>query len=332
MSAEVLLHVPERYLAPARPGDGTAEDDRADRIGGRKRLLYTEIVRLIEARGGRWRAAPRDAAAVGADGNLHIVDNGRGAGEGRLNAATAYLEGFWHLDPRGVLANSSIRRERFDPASVDRAEAEAWLARLRSRFVASRRSRYGQRRLAAQTFQEGAIAVFLQGPHPYRVGHAHVAALPMLVATARFAAAEGRPVIVKPHPLDREAGQEVVAAARAAGHAVIETDANVHDILAGAAVTVSVNSAASVEGFLHGVPAVLCGKSDVWAAVETARRVPEIGPSLARALAGPRDFAPFLWWYFAARCLHLDDPDLDARLLARFADVGFPAERLGLRA
>ena len=38
------------------------------------------------------------------DGKLHIVEDGAAEGEGWLNAALAYLLGFWHLDPQGILA------------------------------------------------------------------------------------------------------------------------------------------------------------------------------------------------------------------------------------
>jgi hypothetical protein len=316
---DVILHVPERYGDVTRPG--------------RKRLLYTAIAEMVIRRGGRVRLArpaPKrdDQGNPLRDGHLHILDNGRTEGEGYLNAATAYLEDFWNLDPVGVLAESSIAGEPFDPAAVDPAAAAAFLAALRDRFVTPRRSRYAQAEARAD-LPQGAVAVFLQGAKPYRRGHAHVDPLPML--RAAVAGAQGRPVLVKPHPLDLEAGEGLLAAARAEGLAAVRTDANVHDVLAAAAVTLSVNSAASVEGFLHGVPAVLCGRSDFGAAAETVRQAEAIPAAIARALAVPRDHAPFLWWYFGQRCIWLDAPDIEARLLAAFARVGFPPDRLGLR-
>lgn len=296
--------------------------------------LYGAIASLVEARGGHWSFAPLDAGRKGRnqpadDGNLHVVDNGRVTAPGYLNACTAYLEDYWHLDPVGVLAESSITAERFDPAGVDPAAAAAHLAMLRRRFVQRRRSRYGQARLAHAMLPPGAIAVFLQGREPYRRGHAHIDAPAMLRGTVT--AAEGRPIIVKPHPLDPEGGALAIAESGVADR-VLVTDANVHDVLSAAALTVSVNSAVAIEGFLHGVPALLCGQSDFAAVAEVTRTEADMPAAAHRAMAARHDYAAFLYWYFHDRCLWLGAPDLDQRILARFAQVGFPADRLGLAA
>lgn len=104
--ASVVLHVPDRYAALLATG--------------RRPLLYGAIRDLVEARGGKVVLAPLniERGADGRplrDGNLHVVDNGHVRAEGYLNAATAYLEGYWHLDRRGVLAASSIGLQMFDP-------------------------------------------------------------------------------------------------------------------------------------------------------------------------------------------------------------------------
>ena len=104
-----------------------------------------------------------------------------------------------------------------------------------------------------------------------------------------------------------------------------------HDLLAAACATVSVNSAASIEGLLHGTPAILFGRSDFHAAAETVTRAEDFQPALQRALARPRDYTAFLYWYFHDQCLWLGDPGLTDRIVAIFADAGFSPARLGLR-
>lgn len=300
---------------------------------GRRPLLYGAIRDLVEARGGRVILAPPtverdDQRRPLQDGNLHIVNNGHLRAEGYLNAATAYLDGCWHLDPRGVQAASSIGLRKFAPGRIDPAAAAAHLAGLRARFVVPRRSRYGQ--MTARTVLEpGGIAVLLQGPEPYLRRQAFLDADAMI--RAAVAGCGGRPVWVKPHPLKLDEGDALIARLQAEGLAIRVVQANVHDLVAAAVVSVSVNSAVAIEGMLHGTPAILFGRSDFHAAVETVARAEAFSGALARAMARPRDYAAFLFWYFG-QCLWLDDAALPGRILEIFAAAGFPPDRLGLAA
>ena len=315
MTARVVLHLPARMVAA---------------MGGEKPpLLYGRIRDCLAAQGvGVALVEGFDGAAYRADGDLHIVENGRGQRAGVLNAATAYLEGFFHVDPVGIQAASRIGAVRYDPAQVDDVAARAYLAKLQQRFAEPRRSRYKQVR-AVSALPQGAIAVFLQGPAPQRNGQAYCSFVAMLEAVC--AGAGGRPVLVKPHPLKPELGAEIIAAVQAKGFAPIATDANVHDILAACCATVSINSATALEGFLHGKPAVLFGRSDFHAFVETVQQPAGFSAALARALADPPDYARALTWYFGQQCLDITADSFDARLLAIFAEAGFDAARLGLR-
>lgn len=317
--ASVILHVPERYGAIL---------DKAQRP-----LLFGAIRDLVQARGGRVVLAPlainRDGGGRPVpDGDLLVVSNGDAVAEGYLNAATAYLEAYWHLDPRGVQAASSIGLRPFDPALIDPVAAAAHLADLRARFVLPRVSRYKQPGPRSD-LPSGCIAVFLQGPQPYRRGQAFMDASAMLQAVC--AGAGGREVWVKPHPLKQAEGEALIARLRAKGLAIRGVTAHVHDLVAVAAVTVSVNSAVAIEGMLHGTPAILFGRSDFHHAVETVQRPDDFPGAMARALARPRDYAAYLYWYFG-QCLWLGDPDLPARILQVFAEAGFPADRLGFSA
>ncbi|MDZ4311771.1 MAG: hypothetical protein U1A24_14595 [Cypionkella sp.] len=133
MTARVVLHVPARMVAA---------------MGGlRPPLLYGRIRDCLAARGvGVALVEGFDADAWREDGDLHIVENGRGQRPGVLNAATAYFEGFFHVDPVGIQAASRIGGLRYDPAAVDEAVAQAYLVALQQRFAVPRRSRYKQRR------------------------------------------------------------------------------------------------------------------------------------------------------------------------------------------
>ena len=318
MSARVILHLPEQYH---------------DSFRAKKHLaLYPRIEAAVLARGGVVAIDGRPPALFSgkvqpSDGDLHIVENGRAIGSGWLNATLSYLEGYWHLDPAGVLAESSIRDKVFDPAQVDPVAARTYFDALHTRFATARRSRYGQAR-GVQDVPEGCIAVFLQGPAPQRRKHAYASYTAMLRAVAE--GAQGRPVVVKAHPLKPEMGAAQIAEVRAAGFDLIETSANVHDILARAAVTVSVNSAAALEGFLHGTPAILFGQADFQQFCETVLHPDDFPAALHTALTTKRDHPAALYWYFGQHCLHLDAPDFEARLWATFAKAGFDAARLGL--
>ena len=313
MTARVVLHLPEYMLA---------------RLAAGKPLLYSRIRDCLVARGGAVDLVTGfDKAGRREDGNLHIVENGAGQRPGVLNAATAYLDGFFHVDPVGIQAASRIGGLVYDPAAVDGVAAAAYLAALQQRFLMPRHSRYKQER-AVRAIPKGALAVFLQGPAPQRNGQAYCSFETMLEAVC--AGADGRPVVVKPHPLKPELGAEIIAKVRAKGFDPIATDANVHDILAACSATVSINSATALEGFLHGKPAVLFGKSDYAALVQTAQTADAFAAALARALADPPDYARALYWYFGLNCLDITADSFDARLLAIFAEAGFDAARLGL--
>jgi hypothetical protein len=136
-------------------------------------------------------------------------------------------------------------------------------------------------------------------------------------------------VVVKPHPQVPEEAAGPIAAARAAGARFQVTQANVHDVLAACAVTVSVNSAVAMEGFLHRKPAILFGRSD-FPSLATAATEAEFPKALEAALAARWPYARMLHWYFSRHTLELSAPDFEDRALAAFARVGFPRARLGL--
>lgn len=318
MPARVILHIPAKFHA-----DFEARGHLA---------LHGRIAAMIRQRGGTVLLAERregmmSGAGMDGDGDLHVVESGWCHGPGWLNAAVAYLPDFWHLDPEGVLADSSLGRQGYDPRGV--MEGAAFAEGLRDRYSRPRRSRYRQK-APPTAIPEGAIAVFLQGRMAEWRGQQHLPTAEMLRAVA--GGADGRRVLVKAHPLSPELGIRQILTAQSEGLAIEATDANVHDLLAGSAVNVSVNSAVALEGFLHRKPAILFGRSDFAGLVETCAAAEDFAPALARALRLRRDHDAMLAWYFRDRCLDLCAPDLDERILATFARAGFPPASLGLGA
>lgn len=295
--------------------------------------LYARIAQVMQAAGQEVALGPAHLGRKPPqDGDLHIVEGGHRTARGYLNAALAYLPGFWHLDPEGVLADSSARHDRFDPAAVDPAQARAFCDGLRARFVTPRLSRYQQPRTTT-ALPPGAIAVFLQGPGPASRGQTFMTDEALLRATV--AAAGDRPVLVKLHPLSQEHGLRTLAGLADDGLELPPVDGNVHDILAACAVTISHNSATAIEGMLHGKPAIICGRADFAQLGLAAPGCDDIAPALHAALTGPgqRDAHSFdagLYWYFSRHTLDIDSPGFEDRLFAHLARFGFPRERFGL--
>ena len=319
--AAIVFHLPRRYLADY------------DRVGHLR--LFARISQVLAPLGARIEVRDRrllpfeggDPAPY-ADGNLHIIENGRVQGAGVLNATMAYLPPYWHLDPVGVLAESSIGARVYDRALVPVKPAMALLGDLRDRWVTPRRSRHTQAEALAD-LPKGCIAVFMQGTLPQSRGLAHCDPGAMLAAVAQGAA--GRVVLAKPHPLALEHDLAVIADVQAQRLAVTATDANLHDILAACVVTVSFNSAVAIEGFLHRKPAILFGPSDFHHFAETVTDPAGFPQALTRALDHPKEgYAQFLHWYFARQCLNVEGKRFRDKLLAILSVAEFPAERLGI--
>lgn len=301
---------------------------------GRERLaLFNRLAEMCEAHGLVYRAIARPAHEMQtrrgeADGNIHIVENGRMQGEGWLNAATAYLTGFWHMDPRGMQAESSAADDVFDAGVVDADEAESFSKQLKTQFLLPRKSRYHQPVEITGDLPQGAVALFLQGPSAYHNGRCNLPMEEMIEIVANGSG--GRPVVVKPHPQMLEVGGLAMLEAMEAGAEFLVTEANVHDVLAASAINVSVNSAVAFEGFLHGKPAVLFGKSDFPSLITRAHGATDYPAALEAALARDWAYPQMLHWYFSRHTLELAAPDFEARAFAAFERVGFSKDRLGI--
>ena len=260
-----------------------------------------------------------------ADGNLHIIDDRSVQAPNVLNAAVAYFWEFWHLDPVGTKAFSSIGAQDYDPMDMPYPRAKQFFTTQRARLVEKRLSKYAQKSDTTR-LPKSSIAVFFQGDFPLHQGVTTFTDLTMLDAVRAHAG--DRPIVVKPHPLatDPLTWAEAQAAARHDTR-ITFTDANVHDILATCAATVSINSTVALEGFLHRKPAILFGQSDFHHFAARVTTKADFAPALSAELTRQGGYAQYLAWYFLRHCLRLGAPDLSTQIWQRFATAGFPKER-----
>ena len=304
-------------------------------LQGRRLALYRVIAAMAEARGIPFRTRLRDRdLTIGTrhvvegrfdDGNLHIIDDRSVRAPGVLNAAVAYLWEFWQLDPRGTKAFSSIAERRFDTAGMKAERVARFRETLLARYVAHRRSKHGQI-TDHRELPEGASALFCQGHYPLKAGatdFTDVAVLRTMIAQTT-----DRPILVKLHPA-ATAVQEEEALRTLAGtdSRVLITDANIHDILASCAATVSINSTAALEGFIHRKPAILFGQSDFHHIAGRVHAPGDFGRVLDRQIGASPSYDAFLAWFFLRNCIPLNARTLEVRIWDAFPAAGFPPER-----
>ncbi|MBN2629825.1 MAG: hypothetical protein JXR75_04720 [Rhodobacteraceae bacterium] len=313
--ARVRLHVPAHML-PDGPEDLPA--------------FYRNLMEQLAALGARCEVVHRDMEALrnGPDGaDFDFVHNGNIDRPQALNLGPAYLSRFFYADAKGIFFESSIAGLTFRPAAIPVETAAGFAATLRGLFVAPRKSRHPQPTDRAQ-FKCGHIAVFLQDLSDPVLRARHMPARAMIETI--LSDTGGRQVVVKPHP--RNTGDETQAICDWLGAhhpQVCLTTANVHDILQGAALSASIASSVAVEGMLHGVPAVLFGRSDLHHCAETVVTPADWPMALDRALGRDWPFDAFLFWFLKRQCIWATRPFL-RQILDRMSARGADFARLGV--
>lgn len=258
------------------------------------------------------------------DGNLHIIDDRSLVAEGVLNAGAAYLWEFWHLDPVGTKAFSSIGSKDYDPKALSVARAERFFDNLTKRYRNRRRSKYTQP-TEMKVIPTGAVSVFFQGACPLNAGATRISDVQMLQAVQDQAG--DRPIVVKAHPLASSDPDIRTLCERASKDARLHvTDANVHDILRSSVATVSINSSVAMEGFMHKVPAILFGKSDFHHFAQTVDTPENFGTAHEAAVIPKTGYEHYLAWYFLVNCVPINSGRLHDKLWDRFSDAGFPKD------
>lgn len=235
------------------------------------------------------------------DGNLHIVQNGLIRGRGVLNAAETGVSGFWQLDPNGVLADSSLVNMPYLPQEVPGGQAQSFFQKLRRDWADRGRARYDQP-VAPPNVPKGAIVFFHQG-ESFLTRRVTSLQLDQMLR-ALVAGSRGRPVVVKPHPVARRDGLDrTLAQLREEGIDIPLVDGNIHQVLKRAAVTASINSGASVEGFLHRRQAITFGQSDFHHFAHRVTDLDQVPDVIDAALQKRNGYARFMWWYLAHHSL-----------------------------
>ena len=317
--AEVRLHVPAQLL---------------DRDAAGLPAFYQRLLATLRDLGARTVLLLRDYDTLckGPEGShFDLVHNGGVDRRQALNFAPAYLPGFWYADPKGVYFESSIAGNDFNPAKIEAQYARPFADDLRRKWVTARKSRHPQPE-ATEVFGQGHIAIFLQDWSDPVERARHMTGLDMVRTVV--AAAAGRPVVVKPHPRNTARETQKIRQWLVRHHPEVRlTRANIHDILQGAAVTVSISSSVALEGMLHHVPAVLFGRSDLHHCAETVRSPADwpqaLDRALTRAQAGDWPFDAFLLWFLRRQNIDASRPFLD-RLLDRMAAQGADLAALGI--
>jgi hypothetical protein len=310
MAARILLHLP----APAFFG---TEQPRS---------FWVKLHKGLKDRGIDVQHALLNRAdfllQIAGNDDFHIVNHGNFRHPRVLNAGLAYVAPYWYLDPCGIRALSSIGARNFDASLTDAAAAADFLRRLARRQIGARASRYPQASDLTE-IPDGCVAVFLQSDAHRSVEETcHLTREEMM--DALLARGDPAAIVVKPHPRDDDpVTRSWLADLARQDRRLVITDANIHDILARARVTVTINSAVGIEGLIHRVPLVLCGRTDFHHIAETVRLTAELDDAVARAIAAPPRFAEYLHWFFALNCLASGSRTLIDDVLARIAATGF---------
>lgn len=292
--------------------DGLEHWRHASRFEFYRRLYDLASERRVEVVIERIAQSKGEIPRVNEDGDLHFVHGGSVVGSGWLNSSLAYLPGFWHVNPVGILADSPARNHYFLAHSIRRGAADNFFEGLRRKFVEPRSSRYRQE-VERSVLPNNCVAVFLQGRYPYLRKQSYMTMENMIKEVVR--GSPNNRVVVKPHPLERDYGMQAIRSVREAGYCFDVTDANVHDILDVAVAVASVNSSVCFEGFMHRKPSVVFGRVDFQSLVETVRAPGQFEAALASVQDRDWDFAGMLYWYFKKHTIRVRSGKFE-RLLA----------------
>lgn len=303
-----FIYLPKKLFEMSPPG------------GGR---FYLRLAEAFDAAGVPTEFRRRfsiHAAPEYAEEGVHFVHQGLVRQPGVFNTGIAYIAPFWYVDPKGVFGESSIADLQFRTESETAEEAAAFYARLVKRNVGRRLTKYPQPE-ASLDLPKGSIAVFLQGPSE-PVKRAQLCSEAQMLARV-VEASQGAPVLIKPHPRNYDAATLRQAERLAARNTNVQiVDAHVHDMLAAAQVSVSVSSSVSLEGFLHGVPAILFGRTDFHHIAQTIGPDDDVTAALKKAAASAPPFAAYLHWFLQKRCINMGRDDWFARICARVEAEG----------
>ncbi len=308
----VTLHIPEAIRAKAWA----------------MRQFYGRLAEALTAEGAEVVLTNHDPdsaeARVNAEPGLHIVHHCRLRHPRVLNAGKAYIEPFFTLDPWGYRLFSSIAAAKF-VAGPDPAKDAAVFDDIHARMVEGRKSHYTQPEVVIDV-PKGCIAVFLQTEENRDVGETcHLSFRQMIKAL--LDRDDPRPIVVKPHPKEKniESLDWLTRKARKDPRLQMFVG-NIHDLLAGCAVVVTINSAVGIEALLHQKPVVLCGDTDFHHICEMVRQRQGMDAAIARAearqAAGQWPYQAYIGWYYGRMCHDPRASDFGTRVMEKLRAMG----------
>lgn len=259
----------------------------------------------------------------------HTLDVGR---PGQVHLKIGTLFGHFIVDSKGYSGWSSIADKQLDElvAGVDPDEAERHWRWLFDELVAGGMSKYMQTDAELPTDWGDYVFLPMQVADDTVARLADIDTLSLLRALIEWSQASGKTVVVKRHPMCRS--KEIGKTLREAEEAglIRVSDANIHQLVAGASCVVTVNSGVGAEALLQLKPVVTTGGSDYAAATRRVRTVEELHAVLDAGdwtVAGEGQLKQFLWFYTKQYMVHFRDlPAINARLRQVLAEAGYVAE------
>jgi CDP-glycerol glycerophosphotransferase (TagB/SpsB family) len=271
---------------------------------------------------------PTSVSSKGPALTWHTLDVGR---TGQVHLKIGTLFGHFIIDGKGYSGWSSIADKALPEliSGVDPVEADQHWRWLRDELVAGGVSKYVQS--DAELPPEWSEYVFL----PMQVADDTVArladidTLSLLRGLADWGQATGRTVVVKRHPMCRDERIEMALREAEAAGFIRVSDANIHQLVAGASCVVTVNSGVGAEALLQLKPVITTGASDYAAATRRVRTLEELYAALGGSglpVANEEQVKQFLWFYTKKYMVHFADlTAIGERLRQVLADAGYVA-------
>lgn len=193
---------------------------------------------------------------------------------GELYYKQMHLRELFTIDHIGWGADHSASTRPMPYLSADPVLAESYCRSLVDGYLASGGSKAPQPPIGSTPrLPSRYIFVPAQVPIDYvNIHHSPITVDRFILAVARWGASRGRTVVIKVHPscIGYEEVDSAVAECARLGEHVRIVDGNVHELIAGAAGVITINSGVGFESLIHGRPVVTFGNSDYRAATFAA--------------------------------------------------------------
>ena len=137
--------------------------------------------------------------------HIHILikDEPRQRTNNIFYCVPSYLNGYWYFDHQGVRNNSSTRGAVFEESKIDAGRVAKFHANLRSQFVDLNVSKFAQSGVVTGAMPDNLIFIPTQKFLPINYCPFYID-YPTLIS-ARIARRGDRPVVIKPHPMQKSA-------------------------------------------------------------------------------------------------------------------------------